>query len=78
MADDEETEVGQYNPSILHVNFPSRDHNGEFALVGDAYQPLSIKAPEGWRTYPGSTYPVRQKQPDGTWKDVLWAPSAGT
>jgi len=61
-----------YNPSLLHARLPVG-----FRLVGTAAQPLMIRAYEGWRVYPGSTVPVRQKMPDGSWLDVLWTPSVG-
>jgi hypothetical protein len=68
---DGENEVIYYGESLLQVNHP----NTGFVNVGMPDRPIAIKAPEGWRVYPGCTARVLQKQPDGTWLDVLWSPN---
>ncbi len=60
-----------YGESLLRVKQP----DGTFPIVGVPSRPIAIRAPEGWRTYPGHVNRVMQKQPDGTWLDVLWSPN---
>lgn len=55
-------------PSSLYMKQP----DGSYALVGVDGQPLSFRLPDGsLRTWPGSGYPLFEKQADGTWKKVL-------
>ncbi len=60
-----------YGDSILKVKIPGVG----FEHVGVPDRPIAIRGPEGWRTYPGATPRVMQKQHDGTWLDVLWSPN---
>ncbi len=64
--------VGPYEPSILRIRFKDQG----MQLVGTPEQPLALRVDGDWRIWPGSEYRLRQKQPDGTWRDVVWAPGA--
>lgn len=61
-----------YGDSLLKVKVPGKG----FQTVGTPMRPIRVKAPEGWREYPGATPRMMQKQPDGTWLDVVWSPNA--
>lgn len=67
----EETPI-YYGDSLLQVKTPDKG----MQTVGVPERPLRIRGPEGWREYPGAAQRVLQRQPDGSWLDVVWSPNA--
>ena len=68
-----DTPVGDpYYGPVHHSRVKVRFADGGFRTVGTAAQPLLVRGPEGWRVYPGSTYPLMVKQSDGTWLPACW------